>query len=232
MNQEFVGRRRELALIEAELAKSKMSLIIAYGRRRVGKSRLLREATKDRTRVLYQATRVTSGLNLESFKREIAGSLGGSPVLEGLSDWEPVFHYLADCAANAHPGLTVVIDEFPYIADADRALPSILQRFIDSGAPQRGNLKLILCGSAISQMEELFVERSPLYGRKTMTLAVKPLPLRDATRFFPDYGVEDKLKAYAVFGGIPFYLQLCDRDVSLRDNITRLLLTETGALVD
>ena len=229
---EFIGRERELSRLGAELDGAKPSLIIAYGRRRIGKSRLLLEAMKGRTGVYFQAARVSSNLNLDAFKAEVAGALGPSPILDGIATWEGTFHYLADYAANSARGLTVMIDEFPYVTDEDKALPSILQRFWDSNAPARGNLKLVLCGSAIAQMEELLAERNPLYGRKTMALSLKQLPLRDAARFFPRYGAEDRIKAYAVFGGIPYYLQACDPDASLRDNLARLLFQETGTFVD
>jgi AAA+ ATPase superfamily predicted ATPase len=90
----------------------------------------------------------------------------------------------------------------------------------------------VLCGSMISQMEELLAERNPLYGRKTMAMEVAPLPFRDAAQFFPGYTPETQLLAFAVFGGIPFYLQLCDQQAPLEENIIRLLLTNTGPLVD
>jgi uncharacterized protein len=207
-------------------------MIAVYGRRRVGKSRMLREATENHPRVLFQATRISSGLNLESFKGQISSSIGASPLLDGIGSWEGAFHYLARHAETHARGLVVVIDEFPYVLDGDRALPSVLQRFWDSGAANAGDLKLFLCGSAVSQMKDLLGGRAPLYGRQTMRLDVSPLPLRDAAQFFPRYNAEDKIKAYAVFGGIPHYLQACDPDGSLRANIVRLLLTETGILVD
>ncbi len=128
--------------------------------------------------------------------------------------------------------MIVLLDEFPYLADADPALPSIIQRFWDSGAAQAGNLKLLLCGSMISQMEELLAERNPLYGRKTLALDLAPLSLREAVQFVPRYGPADQLLTYGAFGGIPFYLQLLDPRAPLRDNVVRLLLTSTGSLVD
>lgn len=126
----------------------------------------------------------------------------------------------------------VVLDEFPYLLADDPGLPSVLQRFWDSGAPARGRLNLVLCGSTIAQMEELLAERNPLYGRKTYALDLLPLPLRDAARFFPAYGPEEAIVAHAVFGGVPFYLRLCDPGADLRANVLRLLLTGTGALFD
>jgi AAA+ ATPase superfamily predicted ATPase len=226
----FVGRQNELALLNEELTTDKPSLAIVYGRRRIGKSTLIGEAIKNRTHIFYQATRVTSSLNLESFKAEVAHGLGPDDLLTGLGDWLAVLHYLAR-AAEQKPGLTVVLDEFPYLVDADSALPSIVQKFWDSGAARAGNLKLLLCGSMIAQMEELLAERNPLYGRKTLVLDLGPLSFREAAQFVR-YSAEDKLLTCGVFGGTPFYLELLRGSESLQSNIVRLLLTQTGVLVD
>ena len=227
----FVGRRKELALLREELAVPRASLAIVYGRRRVGKSTLIRAAVEKRPHVLYQATRVTSSLNLEAFKAEIARMLGADELLAGIGDWLGVLHYLAR-AAERHAGLAVVLDEFPYLADADPALPSVIQKFWDSGAARGGNLKLLLCGSIISQMQELLAERNPLYGRKTLALDLAPLPLQDAAQFVPRYPAEDRLATFGIFGGMPCYLQFLDPGTRLQSNIIRLLLSATGSLAD
>jgi uncharacterized protein len=227
----FIGRTRELALLHEEFAANRPSLLVMLGRRRVGKSALLREATRDAPHVLYQATRVTSGLNLEALKAEIARSLGPDDLLRGLGDWLGVLTYLAR-KAETIPGLIVVLDEFPYLTEVDDTLPSVIQKFWDSGAPALGKLNLVLCGSMIAHMEDLLAERNPLYGRKTFAMDVEPLPLRDTAKFFPNYSAEDKLMAYGIFGGIPFYLQLCDPKTDLQTNVIKLLLTSAGALVD
>lgn len=227
----FVGRRRELVLLRRELAAARPSLLVLYGRRRVGKSELLREATRDRPHVIYQATRVTPALNLEGFKQEIARSVGPDDLLKGLADWLGVLAWLAR-KAESMPGLCVVLDEFPYLAEGEPSLPSVLQKFWDSGAPAPGRMNLVLCGSMVAQMEDLLAERNPLYGRKTLAMDVAPLPLRDAAEFFPHYPGEDKLLAYAIFGGVPFYLRLCDPAASVERNVVDLLLTDAAPLVD
>ena len=227
----FIGRTQELSRLRDELAAPRPSLIVVYGRRRVGKSELLREVTRGIPHVLYQATRLTTALNLEAFKAEIARSLGGDNILQGLGDWLGILTYLAQ-KAETLPGLVVVLDEFPYLAEGEAALPSIIQKFWDSGVAGVGWLKLVLCGSMIAHMEDLLAERNPLYGRKTLAMDLGPLPLRDAAQFFPSYSAEDKLLAYGIFGGIPFYLQLCDPAASVAENAIKLLLTNAGALVD
>jgi AAA+ ATPase superfamily predicted ATPase len=227
----FIGRHTELAALRSEFSAARASLAIVYGRRRIGKSTLIREAAHGRPHVFYQATRVTSSLNLEAFKAEIARTLEADGLLEGIADWTGVLHYLARVAERRR-GLIILLDEFPYLVDTDPALPSIIQKFWDSGAAASGHLKLLLCGSLIAQMEELLRERNPLYGRKTLALDLGPLPLREAARFVPRYTAEDKLVTYAIFGGMPFYLQMLDPNASLRTNVVRLLLTPTSQLAD
>ncbi len=227
----FIGRKAELDQLHQEFEAPRASLMVVYGRRRIGKSALIRQAIMGFPHVAYQAARLTPALNLDAFKTEIARALGPDDLLTAISDWLGVLLHLAH-KAESQPGLVIVLDEFPYLVDAEPALPSIIQKFWDSGAPQRGRLKLILCGSMIAHMEDLLAERNPLYGRKTLALDLGPLPLRDAARFFPDYAADERLMAISIFGGVPFYLQLCDAQVPLADNVSRLLLSSAGALVD
>lgn len=229
---EFVGRYRELELISRELDKPLPSLVIAYGRRRVGKSRLLLQATSGRPGVYFQATLTPAALNIQAFKDAASEIVSSPTILQGLSSWSSILEYLADESAKIGGGLVIVFDEFPYLLEDDKSLPSVIQKFWDANLGNNTNLKLILCGSAIAQMEDLLSEHNPLYGRKTMTLDVKQLSLREVAEFFPDYSAEQLVETYAVFGGIPHYLQLCDPDVELRQNVIDLLLTETGALFD
>jgi hypothetical protein len=227
----FVGRAQELSRIRREFAANRPSLLVVYGRRRIGKSTLLREAAKDSPHVLYQATRVTAALNLEALKSEIARSLGGNDLLNGLGDWLSVLTYLAQ-RAEEMTGLVVVLDEFPYLVEVEPSLPSVVQKFWDSGSAATGRLNLVLCGSLIAQMEGLLAERNPLYGRQTLAMDVQALPLRDAAVFFPGYSPEERILTYGIFGGIPFYLRLCDPQAGIKENIVDLLLTDSGALVD
>ena len=227
----FFGRDAELNQLRREFEANRASLMVIHGRRRIGKSELIREATQALPHVAYQATRVTSTLNLDAFKDEIARALGSDAVLASLGDWFGVLTYLTR-KAESLPGLVIVLDEFPYLVEGNPALPSIIQKVWDSGAPSTGRLKLVLCGSMIAHMEDLLAERNPLYGRKTLSLDLGPLPLRDAVRFFPDYSADDKFMAYGIFGGVPHYLRLCDPSAKLEDNVVRLLLNNAGSLVD
>lgn len=225
--RKFLGRRVEMAAIERELDRERLSLLVILGRRRVGKSRLILEAAGTRPTIYYQATKIAGSTSLEFFKQETAKVLGPDPVLAGLSDWHGTLTYIHRLASRPS-GLTVILDEFPYLCEVDASLPSVIQKFWDTTAGSSGNFNLILCGSKIAFMESLLAEKNPLHGRQNLRLDVAPLNYRETALFFPSWTAEDRLRAYAVFGGIPFYLNLTDPDDDLETNILKLVL-ETGA---
>jgi len=228
----FIGREGELQALQLELERDRPSVAVVLGRRRVGKSRLLVEATRDRPTIYYQATKIAASMSLNLFKAEAERVVGSDPILASLGDWPGVLAYLEQVATTRMPGLTIVLDEFPYLCEADAALPSIFQKYCD-GLRDRGSpLNLILCGSKISFMEELLGEKNPMHGRQTFALDVNPLPFRDAARFFPDWTPEEQLCAYGIFGGIPYYLNSCDPGTTLETNVRELVLSTGAPLAD
>jgi uncharacterized protein len=108
----------------------------------------------------------------------------------------------------------------------------VIQQFMDSGSPRRGNLKLVLCGSVIAHMSELLAEKNPLYGRHSAVFDVAPLPLRDVAEFLPGWPAEDIVAAYGILGGIPYYLETFDPNVSLKRNVIDQVLARRGKLTD
>lgn len=228
----LIGRKRELQGLQRKLARGHPSVVIVLGRRRVGKTRLLLEATRERPTIFYQATRIAGSMSLNLFKAEAERVVGSHPLFDGVADWLGALTYLKQVAAERIGGLTVVLDEFPYMCDADPALPSVIQKFCDSLREDGTSMNLVLCGSKISFMEELLGEKNPLHGRQTFQLDVGPLPFRDAARFFPDWTPEERLRAYGVFGGIPYYLTLCDPTTSLETNVRELVLAMGAPLSD
>jgi AAA+ ATPase superfamily predicted ATPase len=227
----FVGRDLELRAITRELERKRASLLVVYGRRRVGKSTLLLRAIADRPAIYYQASKIATSENVTLFKQEVRRVLGDSPLVDGLNDWLGLLSYLAD-AARSTPGLTVVLDEFPYLCETERGLPSLVQKLWDEVRRGESPLKLVLCGSKVSFMEELLAEKNPLHGRQTLELDVGPLSYREAARFFPGWRAAERLYAYGVFGGVPYYLALCDPAVSLAENVRALVLEKGAPLGD
>lgn len=227
----FIGRKEELADLRAESAAERPSLVIMYGRRRVGKSTLVQEATKDLPSIYFQATRGLPSDNLRMFKAAVIATIGDDGIIGGMANWHSTLHHLAS-VADRIPGLVVTLDEFPFLCEEDKALPSIIQQFMDSGSPRRGNLKLVLCGSVIAYMSELLAAKNPLYGRHTAVFDVAPLPLRDAAGFLPGWPAEDIVTAYGILGGIPYYLETFDPSISLERNVIDQVLGRRGKLTD
>lgn len=227
--RQFVGRARELAAIREELQRQRPSLIVVYGRRRVGKSTLLAEATRTDPTIYYQATEVVSSVNLELLKKQIARFLDEpDPVFEGIDRWEPLLSFVVELSARKPDGLTLVLDEFPYICDTTEGLPSIVQKVFDRAVSKNRALNLVLCGSQIAFMEELLGEKNPLRGRQTLELNLEPMPFREAVEFMPNWSPQQQLSAYGIFGGMPYDLQLCDPERCLRANVIDVIFA-TGA---
>jgi AAA+ ATPase superfamily predicted ATPase len=227
----FVGRSRELGALQVELDRPKPSLVVMYGRRRVGKSTLLQQALEGRRHVYFQATRVADTDSQALLKAAIAQALGPDPLLEAVSGWEGIFAYLR-AAAAAGGSLVVALDEFPYLCDDNRALPSIVQKVWDEVTRAEIPLKLVLCGSHVAFMEDLLAERNPLHGRQTRDMEVGPLSFREAAEMLPGWKPEAALRAFGVFGGMPYYLALLDPADDLAGNVRRLVLEDGAPLRD
>lgn len=226
----FIGRDDELAVL-TELADGRdPELFVLYGRRRVGKTELLQRFCEGRRAVYFQAAQVREKDNLRAFRDALADGLGGDLPRVELPDWGAALE-LADERAGGER-LIVVLDEFPYLCEANKGLPSILQRFWD-GRGKRSKLMIVLCGSQVSFMEEeVLSERSPLFGRRTAQKRLRPLSPADAFEFFPGWSAEDRLLAYAVLGGMPAYLRRFDERRTLRENIVREILRPEGYLFE
>jgi len=216
-----------MAALRGEFDREKPSLVVMYGRRRVGKSTLLQRAMEGRRHVYYQATRVTDADSQALLKASITQGLGSDALLDAVSGWEGIFAYLR-AAAAAGGKLVITLDEFPYLCDDNSALPSIIQKVWDDVVRVGIPLKLVLCGSHVAFMEGLLAEKNPLHGRQTRDLEVGPLSFREAAEMLPGWKPEAALRGYGVFGGMPYYLALLDPADDLAGNVRRLVL-EDGA---
>ena len=227
----FIGREGELAVLEELYDSKKPELFVLYGRRRVGKTELLQRFCEGRRAVYFLAAQVRERDNLRAFRDALKERLG-DPLLEGIEfpDWSTALGFAAERAGGER--LTLVLDEFPYLCEASKGLPSQVQRFWDTRG-KRSGLMLVLCGSQLSFMErEVLAERSPLFGRRTAQRRLQPLSPIEALRFFERWSVEDRVLAYAVLGGMPAYLQRFDEQRSLRENLLREVLRPEGYLFD
>jgi AAA+ ATPase superfamily predicted ATPase len=227
----FVGRAQELEVLEELHASGRPELFVLYGRRRVGKTELLQRFCNRRRAVYFLAAQVRDKDNLAAFRDCLREGLE-DPLLENVQfqDWSAALGYAAERAGDER--LVIVLDEFPYLCEGHRGLPSLLQRFWDSRG-KRSQLMLVLCGSQVSFMEqEVLSERSPLFGRRTGQRRLQPLRPVEALRFFEGWDLEDRVTAYAVLGGMPAYLQRFAPQRDLRSNLLREVLRPEGYLFD
>lgn len=219
----FVNREDELDTLESKFESESAELLVVYGRRRLGKSALVRKAIEGRDDAIYwQATEETSDVQLTNFVETARETF---PHVEDIQrDWEALLRALG--RQNA----IIILDEFPYLVESDEALPSKIQRVWDVDLEET-EMTLVLVGSSISIMEEKVLSGgSPLYGRRTGTIDLPPLELVDARPFYPENDPDAILQAWSVFGGTPYYLQALTPSVSLPENIQSHILSEHGIL--
>jgi len=226
----FVDRESELASLEAAWRSERAEFIVVYGRRRVGKTALLRVFCDNRPSAFWVASLSSEALLRRSFTDAVwqADHPRGGSAGYSYENWERAFLALGELATDRR--LVVVIDEFPYLTNADPSIPSVLQKVWDERL-QHTRLMLILCGSHIGMMErELLEYRAPLYGRRTGQIHLRPLPLRATTALFPAYDAVQQIETYAVLGGIPAYLTQWDSRQSLLVNIEQRILNPASYL--
>ena len=226
----FVGREQELASLEEFYAKDGIGMTVIYGRRRIGKSTLITEFVKDKKTVFYTATKIGKTRNLELFSKQVLDLF--MPGIENISfnSIEAVFDFIDKNIANDK--IVLVIDELPYWAEKDDSLLSILQKYIDTIWNDK-NLKIILCGSALSFMEnKVLSEKSPLFGRRDSQIKLESFNYLDSAKFVPDYSNEDKAICYGITGGVAKYLSMIDPKKNIDENIIRLFFRTDGYLYD
>lgn len=156
----FIGRERELASLKEFYDRDGIGMTVIYGRRRIGKSTLIAEFVRDKKNIFYTATKVGKARNLELFSRQVTDLF--MPGVENISfhTTEAVFDFIDKNIGNDK--VVLVIDELPYWAERDEALLSIMQKYIDTVWNDK-NLKIILCGSALSFMEKRFSAKRALF---------------------------------------------------------------------
>jgi AAA+ ATPase superfamily predicted ATPase len=219
----FVDRVEYLELLTERYDREKPDLLIIYGRRRLGKSELVRQSIADHDDAVYwQAEKGTPHAQRTEF---VDAASDIYPFVEDIRpEWDPLLRNLG--RENA----IIAIDEFPYLIAADDTLPSVFQRIWDQYLSDT-EMTLVLIGSSISVMEnEVLAGDSPLYGRRTATIDLPPLALGDAKRFYPANNPDEVFQSWSIFGGTPYYLEELDPDQSLSENVQRVVLSEHGNL--
>ncbi len=229
----FVGRDKELAVMEELYRKDNFQMLVLYGRRRVGKTTLLEQFSKKKNAIFFTAKEQSAVLNLKDFSRtlfEYQGSIDAAAVFE---TWDAAFTYIGEQVCSRGEKTVLIFDEFPYAATTDPALPSILQIAVDH-VFKNANLLLILSGSNEGFMEsKVLGNKSPLYGRRTAQIKLQPFDYVDAAKMIPHIADPiERIRYYVTFGGTPYYLAQIDNDLSYQENIERLLFRTSGLLYE
>lgn len=223
----FIDRDRELQALERDYRARRAALYVLYGRRRVGKTELLRAFCDGKRHIFFVADLGTEAAALAEFTRQVSDLAYGRPDAIGpFPSWDVALDFVARLAETER--LVLVLDEFTYLIGANPAVPSILQRMWDTRLRDT-QLMLVVCGSYAGTMEQhVLGYRAPLYGRRTAQWQLEPLRFADAAQFVPGFDAADQVRTYAILGGVPAYLLQFDDGLSLLDNIEqRILLTGT-----
>ncbi len=222
----FIERKDELNILDDLWRSSTSSLLILYGRRRVGKTRLLTHWLKQESgRGLYWVAEPSSQLSqLRSFSQALFNYT--SPTMPAPSDftyanWEQALQQVALIGRSQK--FAIFIDELGYLLDAQPSFAGILQNAWDH-ALKESNVMLAISGSQMSVIQNLFDYSGPLYGRSSAVIELPPLEFSATKSYFPELNAFERMNIYAIWGGIPAYWELLDPDAPLRENIRSLFL--------
>ena len=221
----FYNRKEELDALSSAFTSPGSDVFVVYGRRRVGKTELVKEFCTDRPHIYVLAAQEAEHRQREKFIDQVAAFFDDrTPRIDG---WDEAFGYLGEKLQSE--SVVVVIDEFPYLVAENDSVPSYVQGFVDEQL-QGTDSMLVLCGSSVSTMESAVLgHESPLYGRRTGQLDVQPFSFQQA-RAVTSYEIADAIRSYAVTGGTPLYLMLFDYERSLADNIRSQVLSPSAVL--
>ena len=211
----FIGREKQLKFLEDRYKKGKFEFIVIRGRRRIGKSTLIKEFCKNKKDViLYLAQQRNKTDSLLLFSKAVNQYLKNSATYQ---DFQDLFVDIFEKSIQKR--IILVIDEFPYLANSDKSIMSILQNLIDE-YKDKSKLYIIICGSSISFMEdEVLAYKAPLYGRCTGQMKIEKLYYSDMKQFFQNYTNEQKIILYSIFGGVPAYLENINQKETIEKNI-------------
>ena len=219
----FVNRIKEIKRIRAALQQEDSALIVVYGRRRCGKSTLIKKVISENN-IYFAADLREKSLQIEAFAKTIGKVVNGFSKLR-YPDWDSLFHNLKN---TLNQKITICIDEFPYLVKNSPELPSLLQNIIDNNINDKYNL--ILCGSSQQMMQSITLNSSsPLYGRCDEILNINPMLLGWYNEYFRINAIKT-IEGYSVYGGVPRYWELQKKYQSLTDSIKYNLLDPDGIL--
>ena len=209
------------------MSSDDMRMSLIYGRRRVGKSELVKYAIKNFgiKSIYYECRQVAEASNVQSICEVISEELG-LPKL-GYTSIDELMDYVFNLAREEK--IVFVLDEYPYLRENVKGLDSILQSLIDKYR-ETSKLKLIILGSYVDIMKSLLEHSNPLFGRVDLVIDLKQMDYYESALFYPNMSAEDKVRIYSVFGGIPYFNRLIDDKKSVKENIIDLIASPGARL--
>lgn len=229
--KKFVDREVELQFLESQFSQNGSALVVIYGRRRVGKTALIKEFIKNKKAIYFLATEEVESQNINNFKSLVA-KLFNNSLLEKIQNitWEEIFEFIT--ANIESEKIVIVIDEFQYLCKVNPSFASIFQKIWDERLKAK-NVFLILCGSLINMMEQQVLNySSPLYGRRTGQIKLKPLKFKYLKEFFPQATEDELIWLYAILGGVPKYLEVFNYKGDIFESIRENILNKQSFLYE
>lgn len=225
---EFVGRTKEKVALSNFLSAPGFGGAVVYGRRRLGKTSLIKEALKSFQGPVLFYQCLNTKVESENVKGllDVARLFFPNLLLSEKSTFQEILKALF--ILGEQTPMVLVLDEYPYLRDGDRT-DSMIQSLIDS-YQKTSSLKLILCGSYVGIMREVVDESHPLFGRMILKIKLAPFDYYDAALMLPFASPNDKFRYYATLGGVPYYLEQIDASRSFEENLKALLLKEFAPL--
>jgi AAA+ ATPase superfamily predicted ATPase len=225
----FFNRVDELGALDERLKSKRGEYFVLYGRRRIGKTRLLLHFGERCRQLYFEAPSGSRQDQLDDLSAELARFTGSRLHSEQpLTSWRAAFAAFSELLKVDRT--MIVLDEFQFIARQEPEIGSLLNRFA-SEHEDNGDLLLCLAGSDVSFFESSVVGYgATTYGRRTGSLRLRPFPWSEIAAFTPGWSVEDRIRAWAVFGGVPYYLKEIDADLTLADAIRTSVLYPDGLL--
>ena len=226
----FVGRKKELQLLNQQYDSGKFEFTVLYGRRRIGKTELLKQYIQGKAAIYYVAIESNEQTNLELLSKSVHQYSRKEQGYAPFSDYMALFDHFTELAKNQR--LILVIDEYPYLAEAYPEISSLIQKYCDNQW-QETKLHLILCGSSMSFMEnQVLGAKSPLYGRRTTQIRLKEFNYFETEELLRPMPKEDIAVLHCVTGGVAEYLKFVHKSQDLAANLISLFFTDSGRLVE
>lgn len=238
----IIGRTKEKALLARAYESENAEFLVAYGRRRVGKTFLIESFINAQTCIFFHVVGIQKGSlkeHLKEFSKEMGRVFYGNAKMETSLTWMHAFEALNNAINHQNRPLPIVLffDEFPWIATPRSGLLQALEYYWNRFWKNDKRIKLIICGSSASWIVKKIIQhRGGLHNRITAKINLKPFNLVETKLFLHHRGIklsaQQLVELYFVIGGVPYYLNQIQKNLSMAENINSLCFKKDGVLFD